>query len=213
MSATNRFLVSTRGRILTRLLREPATVAELAEAFGISPNAARQHVTGLERDGYVERFRTRPTTSKPAAVYRPTPEGQALFPKAYAPVLEAVVAEYAEAHGGERGMAAFLQDVGHRLGRLHEPPKDATREERIDAAVALLADLGGVLEVGEADDGVVWLDGHGCPLSGVVKRHPEFCTMIAVMLREMIALPVEQCCRNEERNPSCRFAIGVRAAG
>ncbi|HEM46096.1 MAG TPA: ArsR family transcriptional regulator [Alphaproteobacteria bacterium] len=213
MSATNRFLVSTRGRILTRLLREPATVAELAEAFGISANAARQHVTGLERDGYVERFRTRPTTSRPAAVYRPTPEGEALFPKGYAPVLDAVVAEYAEAHGGEREMAAFLRDVGHRLGRAHGPPEDATREERIDAAVALLADLGGVIEVGEGEGGVVWLDGHGCPLSAVVKHHPEFCAMVAVMLEEMIALPVEQCCRNEERNPSCRFAVGARSPG
>lgn len=209
MPATDRFLASTRGQILTRLLREQLTVAEIAEDFGISASAARQHVDGLERDGYVERFRLKHTASKPAALYRTTPEGEALFPKAYEPVLEALVEEIEEEHGEDA--IGVLQNVGARLARKHPPPSDATTEERVDIALGLLTGLGAVLEVNRFSDGTVRVEGSGCPLSGVVRNHPDLCGMIAAMLEEIIVLPVEECCRNDSDNPSCRFLIGARA--
>ena len=208
MTATDRFLASTRGRILTYMLRSPATVAELADAFDISANAARQHLTALERDGYVERFRIKPTASKPAAVYRPTRAGQDLFPKAYGPVLGALAEQYVDDHGGQEEKGDFLLRVGHRLGQTYAPPEEASTEERIDYAIELLTDLGSVLEVNRFSDGVVRLDGYGCPLSAVVRHHPEFCRMIAVMLEDIIVLPVKPCCDNEGDSPNCRLLVG-----
>jgi len=210
MPATDRFLASTRGQILTRLLREQLTVAEIAAQFGISVNAARNHVNGLERDGYVERFRVKHTASKPAALYRTTPEGEALFPKAYGPVLGALVEEVEEEFGEDA--IGVLQNVGARLARKHPPPPDATTEERVDIALALLTELGAVLEVNRFSDGVVRVEGSGCPLSDVVREHPDLCGMISAMLEEIIVLPVEECCRNDTDTPSCRFVIGARAA-
>jgi len=207
MPATNRFLASTRGQILTRLLREQRTVAELADDFGISVSAARQHVTGLERDGYVERFRVKHTASRPAALYRATPEGEALFPKAYEPVLGALVEEVEEEFGEDA--IGLLHNVGARLARKHPPPADSTAEERVDVALDLLTELGAVLEAKRCSDGVVRVEGSGCPLGGVVKHHPDLCGMIAAMLEEIIVLPVEECCRNDSETPSCRFVIGA----
>lgn len=209
MAATDRFLASTRGRILTRLLRGPRTVADLAEEFGISTNAARRHFSELERDGYIERDRVKDTVTRPAAAYAVTPAGQALFPKAYAPVLEAVTEELADEFGADE-VPDFLLNVGLRLGQKHAPPADATPEERIEFAIALLTDLGAVLDVGRSSTGAVLLEGNGCPLSGLVREHPEFCAMLGAMLEEITVLPVEPCCRNDTANPSCRFLIGAR---
>ena len=151
--------------------------------------------------------RVRHTASKPAALYRTTPEGEALFPKAYEPVLGALVEEVEEEFGEDA--IGVLQNVGARLARKHPPPSDATTEERIDIALDLLTELGAVLEVNRFSDGVVRVEGSGCPLSGVVRDHPDLCGMIAAMLEEIIVLPVEECCRNDSDAPSCRFVIGA----
>jgi len=210
MPATDRFLASTRGRILIRLLREQLTVAEIAGDFGISASAARQHVDGLERDGYVERFRLKHTASKPAAMYRATLEGEALFPKAYEPVLRALMDEIEGEFGEET--VGLLQNVGARLARKHAGRRtstDPTTEERIEIALDLLTELGAVLEVEHLSSGAIRVEGSGCPLSGAVREHPDLCGMIAAMLEEITFLPVEQCCRNDDERPSCRFVIGA----
>ena len=210
MPATDRFLTSTRGKILARLLREPLTVADLAAEEGISVNAARTHVNGLERDGYVERFRLKHTASKPAAMYRATPEGEALFPKAYEPVLRALMDEIEGELGPES--VGVLQNVGARLARKHAGRRTSanpTTEERIEIALDLLTELGAVLEVKHLSSGAIRVEGSGCPLSGAVREHPDLCGMIAAMLEEITFLPVEQCCRNDDERPSCRFLIGA----
>lgn len=208
MPATHRFFDSTRGRMLARLLREPRTIAQLAEEMEISSNAARQHVTALERDGYVERYRQKPTGGKPAGVYRVTAEGQALFPKAYGVVLEAFTEELHEEYG-DHDTELFIQKLGFRLADRVRKPEDATPEERIEQAVELLTDLGAILDVQRFSDDTVRLDGKGCPLSGLVGRHPQFCGMLATMIEDLTFLPVKVLCDNGAENPSCRFLIGA----
>src|ERR1041385_9434973 len=50
---SRRFLASTRGRIVARLRRGPATVEELALEVGLSENGIRVHLATLERDGWI----------------------------------------------------------------------------------------------------------------------------------------------------------------
>ncbi|MDQ6931259.1 MAG: helix-turn-helix domain-containing protein, partial [Candidatus Eremiobacteraeota bacterium] len=63
----DRFFQSTRGKIVAELRqRHSASAVDLAQAFGLSPNAIRQQLVILERDGLVEersvrRGRTKPT--------------------------------------------------------------------------------------------------------------------------------------------------------
>ena len=50
----DRFFASTRGKIVTELRRRgSASAADLARVFGLSPNAVRQQLVVLERDGLV----------------------------------------------------------------------------------------------------------------------------------------------------------------
>ncbi len=72
---------------------------ELARALGLTDNGVRTHLGVLERDGIV---RQRGTVSrgggggKPAYVYELAPEAEALFPKAYSPVLRRLLDVMAE---------------------------------------------------------------------------------------------------------------------
>ena len=210
MPATNRFFASTRGRILARLLRGPMSIADLAGAFEISSNAARQHVTALERDGYVKRDRPKPTAGKPATTYRVTTAGRELFPKAYEAVLGEVVSELGQEWDGD-DLEAFFHKIGRRLADRSPVSKEAPLEERIEAVVTLLTELGAVLEVSRfKTTGTVRIDGIGCPLSGVVRGHPELCQMLAAMIEDLTFQPTKVLCHNKEENPSCGFLVGVK---
>ena len=95
----------TRAQILHLLRRSRLTITALAGRLGLTDNAVRTHIAVLERDGIVERVDTqRDTGGKPARIYRLTDQGEELFPKAYAVVLEGLVAEIARTDGRERAI-------------------------------------------------------------------------------------------------------------
>ncbi|MBX6333083.1 MAG: helix-turn-helix domain-containing protein, partial [Gemmatimonadaceae bacterium] len=83
-----RFLESTRGRLFALLRRGARTVDELAQSLGMTDNAVRAHLTGLERDGLVRQAGVRrgAGAGKPALLYELHPDAEPLFSKAYAPV-------------------------------------------------------------------------------------------------------------------------------
>ena len=58
------------------LRRGGRTVDELAGALRLTPNAIRPHLMRLERDGVIERAGVRAGVSRPAVLYRLSPEGE-----------------------------------------------------------------------------------------------------------------------------------------
>src|SRR5215212_4771854 len=82
-----RFLASTRGRVVALLRRGRRTVDELAGDLDLTDNAVRAHLAALERDGLIRQTGTRRSGGKPAYAYDLTPDAERLFPKAYGPIL------------------------------------------------------------------------------------------------------------------------------
>ena len=74
--SSQRFLETTRGRILGLLRCETRTVEELAQALDLTDNAVRAHLSTLERDGMVRSAGVRrgPGAGKPSTVYELPPE-------------------------------------------------------------------------------------------------------------------------------------------
>src|SRR5437763_7206968 len=89
---------ATRGRVLS-LLREGAwTVDDLAARLDLTDNAVRFHLSALEQDGSVikQGVRRGPAAGQPAALYSLSAEAEDSFSRAYAPVLNACLAELHE---------------------------------------------------------------------------------------------------------------------
>ncbi len=82
-----------RAELLVALKKAPhaLTAKELAEQFGLTPNALRRHLDSLEAEGLVRYRREVRGVGAPVYAYSLTEGGQALFPQAYAPVLAAVL--------------------------------------------------------------------------------------------------------------------------
>jgi predicted ArsR family transcriptional regulator len=208
--ATNRdkrFFESTRGRIVTLLRRSSRTVEELARALDLTDNGVRAHLAVLERDGIVrQRGSVRHGTGggKPAYVYELAPEAEDLFPKAYEPVLRRLLDVLSERAGEERS-EALLRKVGGRLAEEREVvPADDARA-RLEAAVDVLNELGGLAEFEESDGGLV-IRGYSCPLAAVTPDHPEVCRMVETLIAELAGVPVRERCDRGER-PRCCFEI------
>src|SRR5205823_4273849 len=201
-----RFWSSTRGRIISMFRRGSRTVNELAEALGLTDNAVRSHLVGLERDGLVRHSGTRPGTRKPNLTYDLTPEAeQQLFPKRYGPILHQFLDVLAERLPAKK-VDEIISAVGHRLAANHRSAIQADNlTDRVSQAAALLGEWGGFCQ-SETLDGKIVLRCSDCPLALLVADHPEVCRLMEVLLADGLGVPVSHRCRTEAP-PQCYFEI------
>ncbi len=183
MRWNRRFFESRRGRIVTLLRRSGRTVEELARELDLTDNGVRAHLATLERDGLVRQrgLVRRSGGGKPAYLYELTPEAEELFPKAYEPVLEQLLSILTERLGPEES-EALLRAVGRRMAEGQAVPTDGVRT-RLEAAVAVLNELGGLAEL-EEREGSFFIRGYDCPLAAAVPGHPEVCRLAEALLAE-----------------------------
>jgi predicted ArsR family transcriptional regulator len=201
-----RFFESTRGQIVTLLRRSNRTVEDLARALDLTDNGLRAHLAVLERDGLVRQrgsVRRSSGGGKPAYVYELTQEGEDLFPKAYEPTLRRLLDVLSDQLGPEES-EALLRSVGRRLAEEHTTRTDDAHA-RLETAVEVLNELGGLAEL-EERDGAVVIRGYSCPLAGVTPDHPEVCRMAEALVAEVAGLSVHEHCDRGEK-PRCCFEI------
>ena len=204
---SDRFLISTRGRIAALLRRGPRTVNELAADLDLTDNAVRAHLTTLERDGLVRPAGTRPGFRKPNLTYELTPAAAELFPKPYGAVLQQLLAVLGTRMPADEVEAA-LRDVGRRIAAQFAGEVRATQpRERVTQAVGVLGELGGLADIEESACGLV-IRGFDCPLAAAVSGHPAGCRLAETLLSELTGAPVtEQCQRGTP--PRCVFEVAL----
>ena len=178
----------------------------MAAEIGLTDNAVRSHLAALERDGLVEQRGVRRQVGKPAYVYGITAEGEALFPKAYATVLGELVRAL-EDRLGQADAEELLREVGRRLGQGWGPQVRGKGGEAVTAAVRVLEELSGPVEVESENGTVSVVRGSGCPLGGVVADHPEVCRLVESLLAEVTGEVVTECC-DRAGLPQCAFRVG-----
>lgn len=202
-----RFFASTRGQVVSLLRRGRRTVEELAQALGLTDNAVRSHLSALERDGLVRQGGLQRGPSRPAYAYELTPDAERLFPKPYG----AVLAQLLDVLGTRMPPAeleAALREVGHKLAASHPPPTGTPRE-RVDRALWLLGELGGLAD-GEERDGCFVIQGYSCPLAAAAAIEPGTCKLAETLLADVTGLPVTERCEHGD-DPRCRFEIALDA--
>ncbi len=210
MSATRwdqRFFASTKGQVAALLRRGVSTVEELARELALTDNAVRSHLAALERDGLVVQSGLRRGGGKPAFTYALTPDAERLFPKAYGALLRLMLDVLAERLPPD-SLAALLREMGHRLAA-GQATSTGDLRARVDGAIALLGELGGLATVEERGEGFVIL-GCSCPLAAAVEGHPETCLLAEALLADVIGFSVHQTCDTEGLR--CRFEVGTVAA-
>lgn len=201
----NRFFDTTRGQIILHLMDSPHTVSELADKLDLTDNAVRAHLVALERDGVVRQEGERRSGGRPAYVYQVTPEADELFPKAYDRALVHVLAVL----GGRMG-AGEVEGLLREAGRnsVDAPSSDATWEDRVEAALDLLEDFGGLSESEITEEGKLRIVTKSCPLSSVIQEHPVASHIAKGAVEKVLGVSVKMELQVEER-PRCVFEAKV----
>jgi predicted ArsR family transcriptional regulator len=204
-------LDSSRGRIVT-LLRGSGglTADDIASGLGLTRSAVRAQLTGMERDGVVQRTGQRPGTTRPSHVFELTPEVEQLLSSAYIPLLTSLIDTFADGLSTDQ-VETMLRRAGKRLaGELSRGRRPAGN---LGSRVAIVSEmmnehLGALTRV-EANGGYV-IRGMGCPLAALTGKHPGVCLAIESLISEVLRVPVQECCDRSGR-PQCCFEIGSRA--
>ncbi len=203
----DRFFTTTRGKIVTELRRRRrASAVELAALFGLSPNAIRQQLIILERDGLVVEVSVRRGPTKPTYEFSLTPEAEKLFPQRYDKMLGAVLRELRE-QSGPRAVQQIFDGIAQRtLAKNGARLAEKSPQGKVVELAAILRENGVDADV-DLLDGSYVLHEHNCPYANVVKEHPEVCSMIHHVLNEIAPGGHEQTESIATGGDECRFVL------
>jgi predicted ArsR family transcriptional regulator len=147
----------------------------------------------------------KPGFRKPHATYALGPEAEQLFPKAYGRLVSLLMSIFSR-QVEPRNLRAGMRAAGRTVANEHLLNlRGKTRQQRIDAALSILKELGGAASFKE-EDGKHFIYGNGCPIAAATAHHPEACLLAESLLTELIGSPVKQHCLRGP-TPSCRFEI------
>jgi predicted ArsR family transcriptional regulator len=207
----DRFFDTTRGKIVGALReRRSASAFDLAAEFGLSPNAIRQQLVILERDGLISGRSVRRGKTKPTVEYSLTAEAERYFPQRYDKMLNAVLREIRTA-GGDEAVKAVFQRIGKRSAERIAAGTPAA-EERLELLVSALKASGVNAQLQKTEHGTILLHEHTCPYASVVAENPEACSAIHTILDHVAPGKSQQVESLATGGAECRFEISIDTA-
>jgi predicted ArsR family transcriptional regulator len=105
---------------------------------------------------------------------------------------------------GPQESEALLRGVGRCMAEGRRA-SDGGGRARLEEAVAVLNELGGLAELEERDGGLT-IRGYGCPLAAVTPDHPEACRRVESLISDLAGVPVREHCERGAK-PRCRFEV------
>jgi predicted ArsR family transcriptional regulator len=203
---------STRMEVLEFLRRKQAASAEVISVkLGITPNAVRQHLTNLEREGLVKSEPVRSKRGRPSLMFSLTDKADGAFPKRYGQLATMVLNELAEM-GGPDLLDEVFERVAHRYaGTIEAQIHGLGFEEKLSRVVEWIARAGTLAEQEETPDGTR-VTIHNCPFRNTALKYPQVCTITPRLLVKLLDAQVSQDASIHRRDPYCSFVVRNPAA-
>lgn len=192
--------------ILELLRRKHLSADRISSELGITPNAVRQHLTNLEREGLVRSEPQRAKRGRPALLFSLTERADAVFPKRYGQLASMVLQEVREI-GGEAMLDTIFERVAARHAAEVAPTLNGeTFDERLGKVVAWIGRAGTLAEAQPAEEGVRVII-HNCPFRATALKFPQVCTITPHLLTQLLDVPVSQEKSIHRRDPYCSFVV------
>jgi len=198
---------STRMEVLELLRRKGHASAEtIASDLGVTPNAVRQHLTNLERDGFVVSQPERRARGRPSLLFSLTERADSVFPKRYGQLATMVLQEVQEM-GGEDALDEIFARVAARHAHAIERDLDGLDFDRkLKRVVAWIGRAGTLAEQTETDEGVK-ITIHNCPFRNTALKFPQVCAITPHLITQLLGAPVSQADSIHRRDPYCSFVV------
>ncbi len=198
------YLQTTKGRILASIKRNghghPDT---LASELGIAATSVRQHLTALQRDGYVAMQEERERPGRPRQVFRVTREGDALFPKRYDAFATEILDAALASGGANHLLSRFVEaTVAARKGQV----TGFDTRQRMDEVAEVMRDEGGMAGVIEDEHHLVLLEPN-CVYASVASKQPAVCEAHTEIVQRLLAVPAVFTRCTDPHRGGCRWAV------
>lgn len=212
-----------RQQALMKLLlktKQGLTIDEISESLQITRTAVRQHLSALERMGYLEPGELVSTRGRPSQVYRLTSKGHDLFPKQYSWFSEVLI-QAIEKEKGSEGLKEFMDQLGASIASsLGDKVKGETLSLRTAQTVEIMNELAYEAQVASVqkpsthkesaenkEDSPTAIEATNCVYHGLAARHPEVCRFDLALISKLTQSKVthEKCILRGEN--ICRFHL------
>jgi predicted ArsR family transcriptional regulator len=198
---------STRMEVLELLRRKGHASAEtISSDLGVTPNAVRQHLTNLEREGLVVSHPERRRRGRPSLLFSLTERADSAFPKRYGQLATMVLQEVQDM-GGPEALDEIFARVAARHAEAIEPQLEGLDfDEKLRRVVAWIGRAGTLAEQTETPEGVK-ITIHNCPFRNTALKFPQVCTITPHLMSRLIGTGVSQAESIHRRDPFCSFVI------
>lgn len=205
--------VSRQHQILERLLENKTglTIEQLSTSLEISRAAVQQHFTALERDGFIKKKQTNKTGGRPVSLYVLTEQGVNYFPKQYAWLTDLILSNLTEEIPADR-LAAFLQKLGNRIAeKLQARFKEKNSGERIDEMVAVMNELGFMVNAGKDDvTGDRFLNAFNCVYHDLAQKHQAICEFDIALMSSSLNMNITHASCMAKGDCACKFVLAEK---
>src|SRR5246127_4405772 len=198
---------STRMEVLELLRRKGRSSAEtIANDPGVTPNAVRQHLTNLERDGLVVSQPERAGRGRPSLLFVLTERADAVFPKRYGQLATMVLQEVQEVGGPEALDEIFSRVAARHAEAIGREIDGLAFDEKLRRVVSWIGRAGTLAEQTEVEEGVQ-ITIHNCPFRNTALKFPQVCTITPQLISRLIGTAVSQADSIHRRDPYCSFVV------
>ena len=198
---------STRMEVLELLRRKGAASAEsIATDLGVTPNAVRQHLTNLERDGFVRSQPERNPRGRPSLLFSLTERADSVFPKRYGQLATMVLQEVQEMSGPEALDEIFARVAARHAHAIEPNLEGLDFDQKVDHVVAWISRAGTLAEKTPTDEGIK-VTIHNCPFRNTALKFPQVCSITPQLITRLLDAPVSQSDSIHRRDPYCSFVV------
>ena len=198
---------STRMEVLELLRRNgPCSAETVASDLDVTPNAVRQHLTNLERDGFVVSRPERGGRGRPALLFELTERADAVFPKRYGQLATMVLREVEESGGPEALDDIFAKVAARHARAIEHDLEGLDFDEKLSRVVTWIGRAGTLAEQSETPEGAK-VTIHNCPFRNTALKFPQVCTITPQLISQLLGAAVSQADSIHRRDPYCSFVV------
>src|SRR3979411_2150467 len=198
---------TTRMEVLELLRRKSHASAEtIAADLGITPNAVRQHLTNLERDGFVVSTQKKSRRGRPSLLFSLTERADSVFPKRYGQLATMVLQEVQEM-GGPDALDEVFQRVAQRHASAIEKDLEGLEfDAKMQRVVAWIGRAGTLAEQTPTAEGMK-VTIHNCPFRNTALKFPQVCTITPQLMSRLLGTAISQADSIHRHDPYCSFVV------
>jgi predicted ArsR family transcriptional regulator len=198
---------STRMEVLELLRRKGHASAEtIAADLHVTPNAVRQHLTNLERDGFVVSIPEKSRRGRPSLLFSLTERADSVFPKRYGQLATMVLQEVQAMGGPDALDEVFERMAARHAGAIAHNLEGLEFDEKLRRVVAWIGRAGTLAEQSETSEGVK-VTIHNCPFRNTALKYPQVCTITPQLISKLLGTAVSQADSIHRHDPYCSFVV------